>query len=104
MRYLPLPLPLSPLAVALWLASSPSQALELEPQVITANPLGNAQLATPSSVLEGDRLLLQQKGSLGETLNGEPGVSSTWFGPGASRPIIRGLDGDRIRLLRNGGG
>ncbi|OLS64804.1 TonB-dependent receptor [Pseudomonas putida] len=102
MRYLSLPL--SPLAVALWLASSPSQALELEPQVITANPLGNAQLATPSSVLEGDQLLLQQKGSLGETLNGEPGVSSTWFGPGASRPIIRGLDGDRIRLLRNGVG
>ncbi|MDU9390094.1 TonB-dependent receptor [Pseudomonas sp. zfem002] len=102
MRYLPLPL--SPLAVALWLASTSSQALELQPQVITANPLGNAQLATPSSVLEGDRLLLEQKGSLGETLNGEPGVSSTWFGPGASRPIIRGLDGDRIRLLRNGVG
>ncbi|MFJ4372080.1 TonB-dependent receptor [Pseudomonas japonica] len=102
MRYLPLPL--SPLAVALWLASTSTQALELQPQVITANPLGNAQLATPSSVLEGDRLLLEQKGSLGETLNGEPGVSSTWFGPGASRPIIRGLDGDRIRLLRNGVG
>jgi len=48
------PLRLSPLAVALWLASSPSQAVELEPQVITANPLGNRQLAAPSTVLEGD--------------------------------------------------
>ncbi|MGV8340435.1 TonB-dependent receptor plug domain-containing protein, partial [Pseudomonas aeruginosa] len=38
----------------------------------------------------------------GETLNGLPGVSSTYFGPGASRPVIRGMDGDRIRLLRNG--
>lgn len=102
MRYLPLPL--SPLAVALWLASAPSHAVELQPQVITANPLGNAQLAAPSSVLEGDQLTLEQKGSLGETLNSQPGVSSTWFGPGASRPIIRGLDGDRIRMLRNGVG
>ncbi|MFJ4348014.1 TonB-dependent receptor [Pseudomonas sp. NPDC089401] len=99
-----IPLRLSPLAVALWLASAPSQALELEPQVITANPLGNRQLAAPSTVLEGDALLQQQHGSLGETLNKQPGVSSTWFGPGASRPVIRGLDGDRIRILRNGVG
>ncbi|MGC7839230.1 TonB-dependent receptor [Pseudomonas wayambapalatensis] len=98
------PLRLSPLAVALWLASSPSQAVELEPQVITANPLGNRQLAAPSTVLEGDDLLQQQHGSLGETLNKQPGVASTWFGPGASRPVIRGLDGDRIRILRNGVG
>lgn len=79
-----MPLHLSPLAVALWLASSPSQAVELQPQVITANPLGNAQLAAPSTVLEGDALLQQQQGSLGETLNKQPGVASTWFGPGAS--------------------
>ncbi|WP_410951777.1 TonB-dependent receptor [Pseudomonas sp. S1(2024)] len=98
------PLRLSPLAVALWLAAPPSQAVELEPQVITANPLGNSQLAAPSTVLEGDNLLQQQHGSLGETLNKQPGVASTWFGPGASRPVIRGLDGDRIRILRNGVG
>jgi iron complex outermembrane receptor protein len=55
-------------------------------------------------VLEGDDLLQQQHGSLGETLNKQPGVASTWFGPGASRPVIRGLDGDRIRILRNGVG
>ena len=95
---------LSPLAAALWLASTPSQAVELEPQVITANPLGNSQLAAPSTVLEGNDLLQQQHSSLGETLNKQPGVASTWFGPGASRPVIRGLDGDRIRILRNGVG
>ncbi len=99
-----IPLRLSPLAAALWLASLPSHAVELQPQVITANPLGNAQLATPSTVLEGDDLLQQQHASLGETLNKQPGVASTWFGPGASRPVIRGLDGDRIRILRNGVG
>ena len=95
---------LSPLAIALWLAASPSHAVELQPQVITANPLGASQLAAPTTVLEGDDLLRNQQGSLGETLNKQPGVASTWFGPGASRPVIRGLDGDRIRILRNGVG
>lgn len=94
---------LTPLAAALLMAS-PVYAIEVEPQIITANPLGGDQLASPSTVLTGDELTLQQKGSLGETLNKQPGVSSSYFGPGASRPIIRGLDGDRIRLLRNGVG
>lgn len=98
------PLRLSPLALALCMGTSYSQGVELSPQVITANPLGSAQLASPSTVLEGTDLLQQQHSSLGETLNRQPGVASTWFGPGASRPIIRGLDGDRIRLLRNGVG
>jgi iron complex outermembrane receptor protein len=48
-------------------------------------------------------LLLRQQSTLGETLSGTPGVSSTYFGPSASRPIIRGLDGDRIRILENSG-
>ncbi|NBA94544.1 TonB-dependent receptor [Pseudomonas sp. R5(2019)] len=100
----PLVMGLPPLAAALLLASNPATALELQPQVVTANPLGSAQLAAPSTTLQGDDLTLAQKGSLGETLNNQPGVSSSWFGPGASRPIIRGLDGDRIRLLRNGVG
>jgi len=97
---------LTPLATALLIAS-PSHAetaLELQPQVITGNPLGSDQLASPTTVLEGDDLTLQQKGSLGETLGKQPGVSSSYFGPGASRPIIRGQDGDRIRILRNGVG
>lgn len=97
------PLRLTPIATAL-LFASPVFALELQPQVITGNPLGNSQLASPTTVLEGDDLLLQQQGSLGETLKNQPGVSSSYFGPGASRPIIRGLDGDRIRILRNGVG
>ena len=96
-------LPLTPLAAALFI-TSPVYALELQPQVITGNPLGSRQLASPTSVLESDDLTLQQQGSLGETLNKQPGVSSSYFGPGASRPIIRGLDGDRIRILRNGVG
>jgi iron complex outermembrane receptor protein len=73
-------------------------------QVITANPLGNDALASPTSILAGDVLTLRQAGQLGDALDGLPGVASTHFGPVASRPIIRGFDGDRIRVLRNGVG
>ena len=56
------------------------------------------------SVLSGDDLQDQLAPTIGETLKNEPGVSSTFFGAGASRPVIRGQDGDRIRVLNNGVG
>ena len=43
------------------------------------------------------------KTTLGDMLDGLPGVSSSTFGPNANRPVVRGLDGDRIRILNNGG-
>lgn len=97
---------LSPLAAALVssFAVAEGNTTTLAPVVVTANPLGEETLASPSTVLEGDDLTLRQASSLGETLNGLPGVSSSYFGPLASRPVIRGFDGDRIRLLRNGVG
>ncbi|MDB5732282.1 MAG: TonB-dependent receptor [Variovorax sp.] len=70
---------------------------------VTGNPLGGGELIAPTESLSGDRLLLRSKTTLGETLDGVPGVSSTYFGPNASRPVIRGQDGDRIRILQNGG-
>lgn len=70
---------------------------------VTGNPLGSTELIAPATQLSGDALLLRQKTTLGETLDGLPGISSTYFGPNASRPIIRGLDGDRIRILQNSG-
>ncbi len=71
--------------------------------VVTGNPLGRDEALQPSSVLAGDGLALRRAGTLGETLSGLPGVATTGFGPQAARPVIRGLDGDRIRLLDNGG-
>ena len=41
-------------------------------------------------------------GSLGEALQNEPGIAGRSFGPGASRPIIRGFDGDRVLILDDG--
>ena len=75
----------------------------LKEVTITGNPLGATDLISPATVYSGQGLLLRSQSTLGETLDGTPGVSSTYFGPNASRPVIRGLDGDRIRILQNSG-
>jgi iron complex outermembrane receptor protein len=79
------------------------EPLALENIVVTAAPYARSQadIAQPTSVLAGRELNLRQAPTLGELLSGQPGVSSTYFGPGASRPIIRGLGGDRVRILEN---
>lgn len=73
---------------------------------VTGNPLGvsSDELVVPVSVLSGRELSLRREGTLGETLNGIPGVTATQFGPNASRPVIRGLDGERVRIMQNGVG
>lgn len=78
-------------------------APSLKEVTVTGNPLGGRDLIAPAAQYSGEALLLRSATTLGETLDGVPGVSSTYFGPNASRPIIRGQDGDRIRILNNGG-
>jgi iron complex outermembrane recepter protein len=75
----------------------------LKEVTITANPLRSNELIAPAAQYSGSGLLLRSQSTLGETLGNTPGVSSSYFGPNASRPIIRGLDGDRVRVLQNSG-
>jgi len=92
---------LGAMAAATTFAQTPSAAT-LAPVTVTGNPLGTADLVAPAAQIFGSELLFRSKTTLGETLDGMPGISSSYFGPNASRPIIRGLDGDRIRILNNG--
>jgi iron complex outermembrane recepter protein len=62
----------------------------------------SAEVAQPVDTLEGRDLQEQLQSSLGETLAQQPGVVATFFGPGASRPVIRGLGGERVRMLVSG--
>lgn len=80
------------------------QTTQLPPVVVTANPLGSDlfDLVAPVSVISGERLQLQMQPTLGEIVNTLPGVNSSYYGPNASRPVIRGLDGDRVQILQNG--
>ena len=59
-------------------------------------------LLSPNKILAGDELQNKLAGTLGATLANELGVSATGFGAGASRPVIRGLEGARVQILENG--
>jgi iron complex outermembrane receptor protein len=91
---------LAPIAFAQTQATQPVATV-----VVTASPFGASegdQILTPAKVLAGDELRSKLGSSLGETLSGELGVSASAFGAGASRPIIRGLEGNRVKVLENG--
>lgn len=87
--------------------SSTAQAEEkvLPSVIVTATPFSsdeNAQILVPAKVLAGAELRNKLGASLGDTLSRELGVSASGFGAGASRPIIRGLEGPRVKILQNG--
>ena len=73
---------------------------------VTASPLRNAidDLARPVEVLAGEELDARRAGTLGETLERQTGVQSSYFGAGVGRPIIRGQDGARVQVLNGGTG
>ena len=58
--------------------------------------------AQPVNVLGGESLARRQSSTLGETLKHEVGVHTNYYGPVASSPIIRGLDGPRVLITQNG--
>jgi len=63
---------------------------------------GSDEIVQPVNVLDAEELAENMQPTLGETLAQQPGVSSTYFGPGASRPVIRGQSGGRVRMLEGG--
>lgn len=72
-------------------------------QVIDHNEAQTLVDFIPSvTTIRGKELQKRRQTTVGETLQSEAGVNSTGFGPNSSRPVIRGLDGDRIRVLQNG--
>lgn len=106
---------LTPITLALTLAFSlpPAMAAEISsvgdeitlPSIIveaSSLALGTDEMTTPASVLEGNELIMRRGATLGETLDSQPGTSATHFGAGASRPVIRGMDGARVRILSHG--
>ncbi|MEK6735617.1 MAG: TonB-dependent receptor, partial [Pseudomonadota bacterium] len=90
------------------IADSHAQAvkknIELPGVIITAPTGGSTEPAgfKADTVLQGDRLRRKREANLGDTLSHELGVTSSSFGPGAGRPIIRGQDGPRVQVLENG--
>ena len=92
------------LLIALICVSAYAHEEKLQPVQIIHQGTSNTLVDFAPSVtsLKGDELKKRREITLGDTLRSEVGVQSSSFGPNASRPIIRGLDGDRIRILQNG--
>ncbi len=70
--------------------------------VVTAPYLERLDILAGTSVLTGDQLTNDLRGQIGDSLAKLPGVSSTSFAPGSSRPVLRGFQGPRVRVLTDG--
>ncbi len=68
----------------------------------TRSGAGSDEIVQPANVLDTLAITEKMQPTLGEMLGNEPGVSQSFFAPGASRPIIRGQDGGRVRMLEHG--
>ncbi|MEQ1803324.1 MAG: TonB-dependent receptor [Gammaproteobacteria bacterium] len=84
-------------------AAPANDAEDLREIVVRATPLRGSPLETaqPAIVLSGDELVRSIAKSLGETLNEQLGITGTYFGPIASRPVIRGLSNQRVQVLED---
>ena len=84
--------------------SSEKTVYQLDDYIVSAGPnlRSIADYAAPVNVVTAQELSRQSGSSLGAVLDWQPGVSSSSFGAGASRPILRGFDGPRVRILDAG--
>lgn len=73
-------------------------------EVVSVSPTARDPFESyqPTSVLAGQLLTQQLEATIGGTLERQPGVAERSLGPGPSRPVIRGLDGDRVLILEDG--
>lgn len=78
------------------------KTFEVGEVIVTASPLGSATLYQPAQALSSEDIQRRATVSLGEMLDWEPGLAMRSFGSVPARPVIRGLDGDRVLVLDNG--
>jgi len=81
-----------------------SQSANTGQEIIVTAPVSHSEtdVLAGTSVVSGEELVRSLKPTIGETLERQPGVSATSFGPNASRPILRGFQGERVRVLSDG--
>lgn len=80
---------------------------ELQRILVTADPIGDRtvdETIRPVSVIVGEELDRRRAATLGEVLDGLPGVANSDFGPGVGRPVVRGLQGSRVQVIEDGMG
>ncbi len=89
--------------LALTAQDKPATPEKLQPVVIKGTAIGGEVTpVTPTLVLSAKALEGLPQSNVGDLLADLPGVASSYFGPNAGRPIVRGLDGDRLKITQNG--
>lgn len=85
-------------------ADAPQSHDQPNAEIIVTAPYNRnrVDVLSGTSVVTGEELTRDLAPTIGETLASQPGVSATSFGPNASRPVLRGFQGDRIRVLTDG--
>lgn len=83
---------------------APPARVETSRDIIVTAPFERARgdVLSGTSVLSGAALTRELRPTIGETLARLPGVSATSFGPNSSRPVLRGFQGERVRVLKDG--
>ncbi|MEJ0025291.1 MAG: TonB-dependent receptor [Rhizomicrobium sp.] len=76
----------------------------IETVVVTASPIAGDidRFATIVAKVDRDDIIRQGGGTLADALSNVPGVASSGFAAGVGRPIIRGMDAVRVRVLEDG--
>ena len=91
-------------SVALAQTAGQDEPNRVDDIIVTGVPYGVRQDSTTiaTTVLTEEDLAVAPAATLGDLLAATPGLRSTTFSPGASRPVIRGLTGPRVQVLTNG--
>ena len=89
--------------LALAAQDKPAAPEKLKTVVVKGTAIGGQVTAvSPTLILASADLDRLAQSNIGDLLAELPGVASSYFGPNAGRPVIRGLDGDRLKITQNG--
>ncbi len=92
----------STLAVAIAIAPLAFAQDESIEEVVVTSSLVHSSLTATAFVVSGDSIAESGSQAIGEHLSTLTGVSSNNFGPAVGQPVIRGMSGNRVKLLQNG--
>jgi iron complex outermembrane recepter protein len=81
--------------------TAPAAAPQAETPPAEAPPVDDETFAAVTVLTPGE-ILAQPAPNIGDVIAQRPGIAASTFAPGASRPIIRGLDNYRVRIQENG--
>jgi len=88
--------------IAVYSNNVTSEQVIEETVVVTSALVDTSSIDQPLYVIDGSEILDGATTSLGEAIDGYLGISIADYGSGVGQPIIRGMSGSRVKILKNG--